>query len=161
MALPTVDELVKIYLDVSCLNRPFDNQDQTRIRLEAEATKMILEQCERGVWQQLSSTMATIEIAAIPDAKRRTRVRLLLPAKENTLKLTPDVFDRAEKLEAIGFKPADATHVAAAEALKADVFLSCDDRLCRLAKRRRTELKVRAANPLEWLKEIGHEFDTK
>jgi hypothetical protein len=36
---------VKVYLDVSCLNRPFDNQGQARIRLEAEATALILEEC--------------------------------------------------------------------------------------------------------------------
>jgi hypothetical protein len=28
---------VRIYLDVSCLNRPFDDQRQVRIRLESEA----------------------------------------------------------------------------------------------------------------------------
>jgi hypothetical protein len=28
---------LRIYFDVSCLNRPFDDQDQERIRLETEA----------------------------------------------------------------------------------------------------------------------------
>jgi hypothetical protein len=45
---------VKIYLDVSCLNRPFDDQSQVRVRLEAEAITMILEECEQGEWQQVS-----------------------------------------------------------------------------------------------------------
>jgi hypothetical protein len=31
-----------IYLDVCCLNRPFDDQTQERIRLEAEAVLHIL-----------------------------------------------------------------------------------------------------------------------
>lgn len=31
----------RIYLDVCCLQRPFDDQRQTRIRLEAEAVKLI------------------------------------------------------------------------------------------------------------------------
>jgi hypothetical protein len=31
-----------IYLDVCCLNRPFDDQTQERIRLEAEAVLRIL-----------------------------------------------------------------------------------------------------------------------
>ena len=76
------------------------------------------------------------------------------------LELTPAIFTRGKTLESYGFKAADAVHVAAAEVLQADVFLSCDDRLCRLAKRRRAELKVKVANPLEWLKEIGHEIDS-
>ena len=59
-------------------------------------------------------------------------------------------------LEPLGFKPADAVHVAGAEHSRADVFLSCDDRLCRLGKRRAHQLQVRVANPVDWLKEVGN-----
>ena len=150
---------MKIYLDVSCLNRPYDDQSQVRIRLEAEAMTVILEKCEHGEWQQVSSQMAKIEIDAMPDAERRARVRLLLPDPKVVLELTEDLYARAADLEKRGFKPADAVHVAAAEALDADVFLSCDDRLVRLGRRRRNEVKVKLANPLDWLKEIGHDAD--
>lgn len=37
-----------IYLDVCCLNRPFDDQTQERIRLEAEAVRLILANCQTG-----------------------------------------------------------------------------------------------------------------
>jgi hypothetical protein len=39
---------MKIYLDVSCLNRPFDDQGQARVRLEAEAVTVILAKCDLG-----------------------------------------------------------------------------------------------------------------
>jgi predicted nucleic acid-binding protein len=149
---------VKVYLDVSCLNRPFDDQTQVRIRLEAEAVTLALEQCDRGDWQLVSSEIAQVEIAAMPDADRRARVQLLLPGEKGILKLTPEVVDRARKLEALGFKAADALHVAAAEVLEVDVPLSCDDRLCRLARRHR-DLKIRVANPLDWVQETGHGAD--
>lgn len=45
-------------------------------------------------------------------------------------------------------------HVASAERSKVDVLLSCDDRLCRLAKRCRRDLQVEVANPIDWLKEM-------
>jgi len=147
---------VKVYLDVSCLNRPFDDQRQMRIRLEAEAVTLILEQCDRGDWEQVSAEIARIEINAMPDADRKARVQLLLPDEKAILTLTQPVFERAASLGPLGFKPADALHVAAAETLRADVLLSCDDRLCRAARRRRGALKVRVVNPLDWLKEIGH-----
>jgi predicted nucleic acid-binding protein len=150
---------MKVYLDVSCLNRPFDDQSQVRIRLEAEAATAILEKCERGEWQQVSSMMAKIEIDAITDAERRTRVQLLLPRPKVMLELTNGVYARAADLEKLGFKPADAVHVAAAEALGADVFLSCDDRLVKLSRRRRDQINVQVANLLDWLKEIGHDDD--
>ena len=150
---------MKIYLDVSCLNRPFDDQSQTRIRLETEGISEVLKGCARGDWTHVSSKMATIEIDAIPDAERRSRVRLLLPARKFMLKLSNVVYARAADLELLGFKAADAVHVAAAETLKADVLLSCDDRLCARAWRCRDQLKVRVANPLDWLKEVSNDDD--
>jgi len=47
--------MTKIYLDVCCLNRPFDDQTQARIRLEAEAVLIILAQCETGHWEWIGS----------------------------------------------------------------------------------------------------------
>jgi predicted nucleic acid-binding protein len=145
---------VTIYLDVSCLNRPFDDQTQLRIRVEAEAVRLIIEKCESGEWQQVISEMVKVEIDAISDDDRRERVRLLLP-DEDPLPLSEDVYDRAKEIQAMGVKPADAVHVAAAELLQADVFLTCDDRLCKKGIRRQSEIKVRIANPLDWLKEVA------
>ncbi len=42
-----------IYLDVCCLNRPFDNQIQERIRLETEGIFNILAKFQSGEWQLL------------------------------------------------------------------------------------------------------------
>lgn len=150
---------MKIYPDVSCLNRPFDDQSQARIRLEAEATTMIIERCVGGAWLHVSSQMASIEVEAIADLDRRAQVQLLLPDLEYVLQLTDDVFALARVLETLGFKPADAVHLAAAEAMKADVMLSCDDRLVKLARRRREQLEVRVTNPLAWLKEVADDAD--
>jgi len=41
---------VRIYLDVCCLNRPFDDQTQDRIHLESEAVILILKRVRSGNW---------------------------------------------------------------------------------------------------------------
>jgi hypothetical protein len=64
----------QVYLDVCCLNRPFDDQRQDRIRLEAEAVLLILEHCEAGEWQWISSVVVEEEINNTPDRERRHRV---------------------------------------------------------------------------------------
>ena len=151
---------MKLYLDVSCLNRPFDDQDQARIRIETAAVTLIFERIDAGLWQQVSSEMAVIEIDAITDANRQNRVRMLLPESKTIMKLNKATFERAAELERLGFKPADAVHVAASESAKVDVLLSCDDRLCRLAKRRQSDLQVKVVNPVDWLKEMGDDADT-
>ena len=143
-----------VYLDVSCLNRAFDDQTQPRVRLEAEALTVIFEMFEAGDLQHVSSGMAEVELGATSDFDRRERVRLLLPDAGRILPLTQPVFERARELEKLRMKPADAVHVAAAEAAGADVMLTCDDRLVRTAKRNSDKLLVRVENPLVWLKEV-------
>ena len=69
---------LKVYLDVCCLNRPFDDQTQDRIRLEAEAVLMILSQCEAGHWEWIGSEVVTLEISRTPDSERRRRVQALV-----------------------------------------------------------------------------------
>jgi len=146
---------MRVYLDVSCLNRPFDDQTQPRIRLEAEAVGLILKHVDLGKWRAVSSQMADIEIAAVPQVERRRRIRALLPGPRDRIVLSDAIFARAAVLCRMGFKPADAVHLAAAEAAKADVLLTCDDRFCRAARRNIRRLSVQVANPLDWLKEIS------
>ena len=40
---------MKLYLDVSCLNRPFDDQNQARIRIETVAVTLIFERIDASV----------------------------------------------------------------------------------------------------------------
>ena len=39
---------MRVYLDVCCLNRPFDDQSQDRIKLETDAVLSILDNCQTG-----------------------------------------------------------------------------------------------------------------
>ncbi len=141
---------MKIYLDVSCLNRPFDDQSQTRIHLEAEAVVVILQAIDAGHHDQVSSRMAEFEITAIGDEIRRRRVLRLLP--EHRMPLTAEILQRAAELVERGLAAADAAHVAASEA-NADVFLTCDDRLLKRCRNLANALKVHVANPVDWIKE--------
>src|SRR3954471_21560321 len=105
---------MRIYLDVSCLSRPVDDQWQERVRLEAEAIALILHRCGAGAWQHLSSDMARIEVDANPDAQKRAKVIALLPAARDIISLSENIFDRAMTVQRMGLSAADATHVAAA-----------------------------------------------
>jgi predicted nucleic acid-binding protein len=145
---------MRVYLDVSCLNRPFDDQSQKRVRLEAEAVIEVLERCLAGEWEHVSSTITIVEIDAIANPDQRARVRKLLPAPNAIMKLGNSELDRAAELELLGVKSADALHVAAAESCGATVLLSCDDRLCRAVRRNETIVQVPVRNPADWLKEV-------
>jgi len=141
----------KIYLDVCCLSRPFDDQKQDRIRLESEAVLLILSRCRRGEWFLLGSEVIEFEIDQMPDEERRRRVTLLANNARRRVLVEDAVVTRAEELEAMGFGAEDALHLACAEAAGTDVFLTTDDRLLKRAQRQAGHLRVAVRNPLEWL----------
>ena len=68
---------IRVYLDVCCLQRPFDDQRQARIHLEAEAVKLILARIEDGEFLWVSSEVVDDEISQNPDADRALKAQLL------------------------------------------------------------------------------------
>ncbi len=67
---------MKIYLDVCCLNRPFDDHHQERIRLESEAVIVILGRPKTVTL--LSSEIVDLEISKIPDEDRKQKVIVII-----------------------------------------------------------------------------------
>jgi predicted nucleic acid-binding protein len=143
----------RIYLDVCCLNRPFDDQRQDRVRLEAEAVLLILGRCEAGTWQWLSNAVVEEEVNNTPSRERRSRVRNMLSGALSTVALADAAVARARELKAMGFRTYDVLHLACAEQATVDVFLTTDDRVLRIATRHTEQLKVRVANLLDCLLE--------
>ena len=144
---------MKIYLDVCCLNRPFDDRKQDRVRLESEAVLAILGRCQDEGWILLGSEVIDLEISRIPDSERKQKVGLLSSIARLRVVVGDAVERRAVELERLGFKAFDALHIACAEAGGADVLLTTDDRLLRKARQNRGALKVRVENPVKWLME--------
>lgn len=142
---------MRIYLDNCCLNRPFDDQSQDRIHLEAEAVLRILDHVESGDWSWIGSEALDHEIQANPDFERRRRVSLLTSLVHETTMIGQAEIKRAKELEGLGFDGLDSLHMACAEKAKVDVFLTTDDRLLRTAHRLGDQLLVEVANPLAWI----------
>ncbi|MBD2309944.1 PIN domain-containing protein [Chroococcidiopsis sp. FACHB-1243] len=143
-----------IYLDVCCLNRPFDNQAQERVRLESEAVLLILTRCQSREWFLLGSEAIDAEIAQTLDADRRQRLIALASLATTKATVTKQVESRALEVVRLGCKPYDALHIACAEAGNADILLTTDDRLIRKAATYDNMLQVRVQNPILWLLEV-------
>lgn len=143
----------KIYLDNCVLNRPFDDQSQERIRLETEAIILLLSRLERKEWTWLGSQALELEIDKTPDAEQQSRLRRVTEFIGVKIEIGEKELQRANELQRLGFVGFDAVHLACAENGKADVFLTTDDRLLKLAKRLAKKLHVKVENPLDWMKE--------
>ena len=97
----------KIYLDVCCLDRPFDDQTQERIRLEAEAVLLILNRFQQGLGHWVGSNTLVYEIRQTPDAERRRRVLSLLLFRHSAVMAEAGEMARAGELQGLGFKAVD------------------------------------------------------
>ncbi len=144
-----------VYLDVCCLNRPFDDQTQPRVHLEAEAVLLILTRFESGDWEWTGGEVMDFEVEQAPDPERRQRVRLMFQAITHRIIVSHAEEARARELEVLGFHAFDALHLACAETGTVDVFLTTDDRLLRRAVRLSNQLRVRVENPLTWINEVS------
>jgi predicted nucleic acid-binding protein len=145
---------MKIYLDVCCLNRPFDDQTQDRIHLEAEAILAVLNYSRMSGWSVIGSDAIDFEIGRMPDYDKRLKVQILSTLHDVHVKVDAGVERRAMELKQMGLKDLDALHVSCAERAKAEVFLTTDDHLLSKALQNRKILKVRIENPLRWVTEV-------
>jgi predicted nucleic acid-binding protein len=138
-----------LYLDVCALCRPFDDQNQLRIRLETDAVFLILRRIETGLYRAVVSPVHHSEIRAIRETSERLEIKSLLEHLDNSCECNLiKARHRTEGLIDMGFGIADAAHVAFAEQL-AEVFITCDDKL--LKRCRQTSLHIVAASPLEFI----------
>lgn len=143
-----------IYLDACCLNRPFNDQAQDRIRLESEAVMLLLQMVQAGTLIMVGSEVLTFELRQTPDPARRLKLGLLLSLASRSVSLGEVEYQRGKELESLGFKDMDALHLACAENGSVTVFLTTDDRLLRLAQRLASQVRVRVENPVVWLMEM-------
>lgn len=145
---------MKLYLDVCCLNRPFDDQNQDRIHLESEAIMTILRRIETGHWTWLNSSVVLYEVNQIPNSERKHRILKMCSKAATVLKLNPEIYTIADCLHKLGFKSYDGLHLACAKQAKVDIFLTTDDKLLKKAKNNQDIIQLAVDNPLHWLQGV-------
>ena len=119
----------KIYLDLCCCNRPFDDQAQPRIQFETVAKlgvqKLIAEEQFEFVWsyildyENLKNPFIGIKNAVIRFAKYADEI--VIPSES--------IMIEARKLQSMGLKKFDSLHVACAKQARCHFFLTVDDKL--------------------------------
>ena len=122
----------RIYLDNCCYNRPYDDQSQLRINLEALAKLEIQQRIRDGKIELVSSYILLAENAANRFETRRQDIKAFIDQYTHTF--VSDARDQNVKLLAAdimktGIKLMDACHVACALLADCNCFVSTDRRL--------------------------------
>lgn len=144
--------IVTIYMDVCCLNRPFDYQDQDRIYLESEAILSIMAHCQTDEWELIASDIIDYELSRFSNSTKLQKVRALYSVATRRIHTSPEVREFSQTYCNKGIKRLDSLHLALCEVNKIDVLLTTDDKFMHAATR--LNLTTKIANPVTWLMEV-------
>jgi predicted nucleic acid-binding protein len=120
-------------MDNCCLNRPFDDQSNLRVHLEAEAIKTIVSLLERQEWFLVSSQVLEFEISKNGDESRKKELNSMNALAHTVIQINATIAKRANEFEKQGLQAFDTLHLACAEG-NADIFLTVDDKFLNKAK---------------------------
>ena len=141
-----------LYLDYNCFQRGFDDLTQARIKMEAIACQEIFTQGEKGKVNLVWSFMHQDETLLCPFPLRKYAV--LNMANICQVKIPPqiEIIDLAKSFQQqTKLSSKDSIHVAAAEYIKVNFFLTCDDNLIKQALK--LDLSTKIMNPIDYIRQ--------
>jgi predicted nucleic acid-binding protein len=140
---------MKIYLDNCCFNRPFDDQSQLRIRLEAEAKLQIQDDVRASRYTLVWSYILDYENSRNPFRERREQMARWRRHARVDVTADAALIAQAEQLASQGFGQLDALHLACALRAGANCFITTDDGILKKADR---VASLRLVDPITFIK---------
>ena len=145
--------MLKLYLDNCCYNRPFDDLEQEKINLEANAIENIFRKHINKEVEIYKSMAIDFEISKIkPDNKRRQVEDLYDAVELIEIDYSEEIKQIAIELRQYNIKDMDSLHLAFATSNDIDYFITTDRLLINASKR--SNLKIKVINPIEFIMEV-------
>ncbi|MCL2405696.1 MAG: PIN domain-containing protein [Defluviitaleaceae bacterium] len=142
----------KIYLDMCCFNRPYDDQTQQRIQFEAVAKLMVQSFIVDGQIDFVWSYVLDFENSKNPFAEKRNTILAFKPFAVEVVNPNPAIESIATNLQSKGLKAYDSLHIACAAYSNCDYFLTVDKKVLN-----KPINEVKITDPViflnQWLKE--------
>lgn len=143
---------MRLYLDNCCFNRPYDDQSSLTIRLETEAKLHIQTAIRSGEYALGWSYILDYENAANPLDERRNEIQKWEALADSFVVENPTILASMKEVMSVGIKPLDALHIACAQALECDYFLTVDKGIL---KKVNSIAHIRIMNPIDFVVEQG------
>lgn len=125
-------DIVKIYMDNCCYNRPYDDQSQMRIYLETQAKLHIQDMIRREKIELVTSYILDFENSNNRSMQKKLAIQKFMneyAALYVSNRNEKDITKLAEAIMETGIKEKDAYHVACAVMAECNYFVTTDDRL--------------------------------
>ena len=123
---------MRIYLDVCCYNRPYDDQSQLKISLETQSKLHIQNLIKERKIELIGSYTLDYEVSRNPfEMRKDSIVQFIHDNISGYVGIERDdiISATANEIMATGVKEKDAYHVASAIYADCDYFISTDERL--------------------------------
>jgi len=139
---------LKIYLDNCSYNRPFDNQNQMKIRLETEA-KLYIQAAVRDkkhllVW----SYMSDYENSKSSYEDNKKAIALWKSIADEYCPSSNEILELGREIMKNGIKEKDALHIACAIKSGCDYFITTDKRVLN-----KSVPDIKLINPINFITE--------
>ena len=143
---------MRIYLDMCCYNRPYDDQSQLKVSMETQSKLYIQMLIKEKKVELISSYMLRYECSQNPFEMRRNAILDFI--QENAVGYVggnrkKEIESKATEIMKAGVKFKDACHVASAIYAGCEYFISTD---IRLLKYNTQEIKM--VTPIEFITEM-------
>lgn len=138
-----------VYLDNCCYNRPYDNQEQLIVHLEAQSKMYIQSLIKAGVVELVSSFVLDYENACNPATENSRAIFDFLKNAKVYIgsDKSQNVIDEAKQIMQSGFKMKDACHIVCAKMAHADYLITTDKKML---KRKVDNLTL--INPIDFVR---------
>ena len=149
-----VIEVLRVYLDNCCYNRPFDDRSNIKNYLEREAVLIVMQMAFDGEFEIIGSEVLKKEMLMISDIDKRNNVEnLYKELRSKEVEVERPIVRRAEEIvRNSSIKAFDSLHLACAEH-GADVLLTTDMKFLKAANK--LNVKVKIQNPVEFVLEVN------
>ena len=143
---------MRVYLDMCCYSRPYDDQSQLKVAMETQSKLYIQSLIKEKKLELIVSYMLRYECSKNPFEMRRNTIFSFMT--ENAFGYVGDnrkkvIETKAAEIMKTGVKFKDACHVASAIYAKCEYFITTDIRLLKY----HTE-EIRMVTPIEFVTEM-------
>jgi len=139
-----------------CYNRPYDDQQQTRIHLESLAKLHIQQALIDGTYDFAWSFILELENSKNPYPLRRETIRKFSYRGSEYVdeSKADEIIKLATPIRVSGVKEKDALHVACAVYASCEYFLTTDDRLLKYKSD-----KIKLVSPVQFINEMEGNYN--
>lgn len=139
---------LRVYLDNCCFNRPYDDQSQIKVQLEAQAKLFIQERIKENEYILIWSYILEYENNQNPYFLRKNEIIEWKKLADIIIKPCNEILERAQGFEKYNIKLKDAIHLSCAIQAQADYFFTTD---IALIKKNVNFNNIKILNPLRFI----------